>query len=348
MVKLGIIGAGAIARSGYEGFSKSQKAEVVAICDRNTGRREAFAREYGVPRTYAEASELLADKDIQGVYVALPNVFHVPVSKAALEAGKHVILEKPFAMNYAEAAQLQEVIKSSGKVFTLGMNQRFNQDSQKIKTLAEQGYFGDIYHAKAYWRRRSGIPKKGTWFGSSKMAGGGCILDIGVHMLDLCLYTVDNFKPEAVSGATYTRFGNRGLGHGGWGKSDDEAIPFDVDDFATALIKLEGGLTVGLDVSWACHQKDRNFNNVEIYGDSAGATLYPAQVFTHEEELGAHMTADNLNVKIKYPHTDRFCNFVHSILGEEEPCAPIEQALVIQKILDGIKESAATGKEVRL
>ena len=348
MIKAGIIGAGAIAGSGVEGFVASGKAEVIAICDRDESRRTQFAAAHGVNRSYSDAEELLADGDIDAVYIALPNVFHIPVATAAIEAGKHVILEKPFAMSHAEASQFAEVVKASGKVFTLGMNQRFLADSQKIKALAEDGVFGEIYHAKAYWRRRSGIPKKGTWFGSQKLAGGGSILDIGVHALDLCLFTVDNFRPEAVSGMTQTRFGNRGLGHGSWGRSDDEQIPFDVDDFAVGLIKLHGGLTVTLDVAWACHQQDRNWNNVEVFGESGGASLYPAQVYAADNELDGHKTVSEPSATIRYRHQNRFCNFVYAILDEEPLCVTIEQALAVQRILDAVRESSQTGREVRM
>jgi predicted dehydrogenase len=348
MVQVGIIGAGAIAKSGYNGFTKSGQAEVAAICDMNERRLGEFATEFGIPKKYTDPNDLIADKDLDAVYVAVPNKFHAPLAKAALESGKNVILEKPFAMNLKEAQEVEAAVKASGKVFAIGMNQRFNEDSQKIKALVEDGAFGEIYHAKAYWFRRSGIPKAGTWFGNKQLSGGGCLLDIGVHMLDLALYTIGNFDAEAVSGATYSKFGSRGLGYGGWGKSDSEGLKFDVDDFATAMIKLKGGVTVALNVSWAIHQKPLNDHNVEIFGTEAGATCYPAEVFKFDPVLKTPYEIDKISAELRYPHTDRFVNFVKAILGEEEVCADVTQGIAIQKILDAIYESGTSGKEVRI
>ncbi|MEM9424403.1 MAG: Gfo/Idh/MocA family oxidoreductase [Spirochaetota bacterium] len=359
MIKVGIIGAGMISPSGIEGFQNSGIAEVVAIADQHRGRAEQRAKEYGIPRVYESAERLLADRDIEVVYVALPNRFHVPVSLAALAAGKHVICEKPMAMNLAEGQKLAAALqKYDGLKFMIGQNQRFAADSQKIKYLAEQGYFGELYHAKAYWRRRCGAPKKGTWFGSQELAGGGCILDIGVHMLDLSLYIMGNFEAESVSGASYSKLAHRGFGFGGWGMSDDEGLPFDVDDLSCALIKLKGGATVALDVSWSSHSAHDDFYNVDFYGSEAGAQCYPAKVFTFDKVLHS-----NVNVELKggdtqessfaglplrYPHCDRFINFLRAVREEEELGVQLGQSLQVQRILDAIRESAQSGREVRL
>ena len=231
----------------------------------------------------------------------------------------------------------------------VGMNQRFRSESQTIRNLAQEGKLGEIYHAKAFWFRRSGIPKLGTWFGNKAIAGGGALLDIGVHLLDLALYVADNFKPVTVSGSTYTKFGNRGLGEGGWGMSDREDIVFDVEDFATALIKFENGATVTLDVSWAIHQKDGNRHDVHMFGTEGGASLFPGEVFHYGETPG------NQDYQVVTPepqttldHDNRFHNFINSLKGEEEPLVKVEESLAVQKILDGIYASCATGKEVRI
>jgi predicted dehydrogenase len=168
-------------------------------------------------------------------------------------------------------------------------------------------------------------------------------------MLDLCLYTINNFEPVSVVGATYTKFGNRGLGEGGWGLSDRSEVPFDVDDFASAFIRFANGATVTLDTSWACHQAEGNRDNVEIFGTEAGATLRPARLFRGGTGLPAtYEIADELKVVLKMPHQERFHNFINHLRGEEELCVTTRQALVVQKILDGIAESNRTGREVRL
>lgn len=348
-VRFGIIGAGMIAGYAADAIKRHAHGQVVAAQDLNAERLLALKEKYNIPATYATAKELFADKNVDAVYIATPNKFHCPLAIQALEAGKHVILEKPFAMNAKEAAQAIAAAKKAKRTLTLGMNQRFDSNSQKIKSLVEEGAFGEIYHAKAYWMRRTGIPKLGTWFGNMELAGGGSLYDIGVHMLDLCLYTINNYKPVSVVGATYTKFGNRGLGEGGWGLSERSKIKFNVDDFASAFIRFANGATVTLDTTWACHTALGNKDNVEIFGTEGGATLRPARIFRYgKAKDSGYEVIDEVKAPLAFPHQDRFHNFINYLRGEEKLCTEIEQGLVVQKILDGIAESARTGKEVRL
>lgn len=346
IVRYGFIAAGNITQSSAKAIQGNDQSEVLAVWDPHEGRKNKLCKEYDIPTAAKSAQEILGNPDIDVVYVASPNKFHAPWALEVLKAGKHLLLEKPFAMNAAEAQEVLDLAKSTGKVFALGMNNRYNKDCQMIKTLVEQGLLGDIYHAKAYWRRRTGIPGMGTWFGNKELAGGGCLLDIGVHMLDVCLSTMGNFEPESVSGATYTKFGNRGLAAGSWGKSDKEDIPFTVDDFSTALIKLKGGATVSLDATWAAHT-GTPFQNVELFGTEAGAALFPAQIFRFSE-ISDYDIVDNIQADIKYEHCCRFANFTKAVLGEEELGAKPQQSLAVQKILDAIYESSKTGHEVRI
>lgn len=189
-------------------------------------------------------------------------------------------------MNAQEAEEVIAVAKTSGRAFTLGMNMRFVKEFQKIKTIADAGGLGEIYHGKAYWFRRSGIPTLGTWFGNKELAGAGAINDIGVHYLDACLYLMNNFDPVSVSGVTYTKFGNRGLGEGDWGNSDKGNIAFDVDDFASALIKMRNGATVNLEVTWACHTAEANRQGVELFGTEAGALIPPGKIHKSDPVTG--------------------------------------------------------------
>lgn len=349
-VRFGFIGAGQIAYYAADAVAKNTDAVLHAAFDPHAERLAKFAQERKIARTYTSVEALLADKELDAVYIATPNKFHVPLTRQALEAGKHVILEKPFAMNYKEAKEVVALSKKLGLVFTLGMNQRFTPDSQRIKTLVEQGILGDIYHAKAYWRRRAGIPSLGTWFSSHELAGGGALYDIGVHMLDLCLYTIDNYKPVSVSGATYTKFGNRGLGEGGWGMSEKSGIKFDVDDFSSAFIRFENGATVTLDATWAGHSELANRDNVEIFGTEGGASLRPAKLFRFgsKDSYAKYEVLEVDNVPTKWAHNDRFHNFINHLVGKEELAVSLEQALIVQKILDAIALSSQRGREVVL
>ena len=178
------------------------------------------------------------------------------------------------------------------------------------------------------------------------MAGGGALLDIGVHMLDLGLHLADLWKPVSVTGATYTKFGDRGLGEGGWGNSDkQDDIIFDVDDFASALIKFDNGATVALDVSWAAHMEERDRHDVQLFGTEGGATAFPGKVFKFGED--GYSVEPDLTTEPALPHCERFHNFINSILGTEQPLTTIVESLTIQRILDAIYESCATGREVR-
>ena len=346
-VRFGFVGAGQIAYHAADAILRHPHAKLVAVQEPHLERRETLRKKHSMEFGHEAVEELLENKSVDAVYIAVPNKFHVPLAIQCLEAGKHVILEKPFAMNAKEAQEAIAAAEKAGVVLMIGMNQRFTSDSQKIKQLVEDGVLGEIYHAKATWLRRTGIPKLGTWFGNKAIAGGGSLYDIGVHMLDLCLYTIGNFEPVSVVGATYTKFGNRGLGEGGWGLSDRVETAFDVDDFASAFIRFKNGATVTLDTAWACHQAEGSKENVQIFGTEAGATLRPAKLFRGGSGAPVNYEiVDELNVKLKMPHQERFHNFINHLRGEEELCVTTAQALVVQKILDAIAESNRTAREV--
>jgi len=347
-IKFGFIGAGGITPYAADAIKGHPSASVVAVQDLNPERLRKLCSERGIPKAYATAGELLADPGIDAVYVAVPNKFHVPLAIQALEAGKHVILEKPFAMNHAEALRAAEAARSAGRVLTLGMNQRFLPMPQKIRSLVQGGKLGEIYHAKAWWFRRSGIPKLGTWFGSKELAGGGCLYDIGVHLLDLCLYLVGDFSPVSVTGATYSKFGNRGLGEGGWGQSERSDIKFDVEDFASGFLRFASGLTISLDVSWACHTGENDGWDVQLYGTEAGALAVSGKVFRPGDGGDGYAVIQDPAASVAFPHGDRFHNFINHLLGTEPLCVTLDQALAVQRILDALAESAVTGREVRL
>ena len=347
-IKVGVIGAGGIAPSHCEGVLKHPNGELLAIADTHPGRAKEIQERYAVPKVYTEVNTLINDADLDAVSIGLPTFLHAEVAIAALESGKHVMLDKPFAMSRTEAVKVIETAKKMNKVFAVGMNQRFNESAQTIKAIVERGELGEIYHAETYWCRRTGAPKFGTWFNDKSKSGGGTLLDIGVHALDLCLYLIGNFEPERVSGAAYTKFGNRGIGEGGWGRSDVGEQVFDVDDFATALIKLEGGATVILKTSWVRHQADISQMDLEIFGTEAGAHVYPPKICRFSKTPGEYEVVEPQNVKLRHPSCDRIVNWIDAILGEDElECKP-EQSLAVQKIIDAIYESSNTGKEVAI
>lgn len=348
-LRFGVLGAGQISRSACEEINRHTSARVVAASDPSAERLAGLATALGGDlRTFPDNQALLQDPDIDAVFIATPNAFHAPLASSALQAGKHVLVEKPFATNAIEARAVVEQAAQSGKLLSVGMNQRFREDSQGVRALVESGKLGHVYHAKAFWFRRAGIPKLGTWFGSKALAGGGALYDIGVHLLDLALFAMGRFNPVSVSGQTYSHFGARGIGEGNWGMSERAHPEFDVDDGATALLRFEGGATLSLDVSWAIHQKEHDRMNVVLHGTEAGAGCYPGELYRFGQEPGVYEASPLEATALRYPHTNRFHNFINAVLGTEDLCVSPEQALAVQRILDAIYESSRLGREVML
>ncbi len=348
IINVGIIGAGAIAVDHANGVQAYGGAQVAAIADSSAERCRALADKFQIPKVYTDLRKLIADPEIDAVIVGLPNYLHLPVSLAALSAGKHVLLEKPMALNYGEARRIAEAARKHKRVLMPAMNMRFNRKIQTIKALAQRGEFGEFYQAKAYWLRRSGCPRFGTWFGQKQFAGGGAILDIGVHALDAALYLLDNWRPLAVSGAIYSKFGPRGLGEGRWGKSDIGKNRFDVDDSGIAFIRLAGGVTLSLEASWARHAEQDNKSGLELFGTEAGAEAFAAKVFRYGKKPGEYEVVEPQNIPLRHPAASRQGHWLDVILGRDKPDVTMAQALVVQQILDAIYKSAKTGREVRL
>jgi predicted dehydrogenase len=343
-VRFGFIGAGQIAHHSAGIVNKHPKGRVVAVQDTDAARAALLAEKHAVPSVCREAAEVFGNPEVDAVYIAVPNKFHAPLVLAALEAGKHVLIEKPLAMNATEGAAMIEAARKADRVLLVGMNQRYIPAAQTIRAAVAAGEAGEIYHAKAYWWRRSGIPKIGTWFTNRALAGAGACNDIGVHALDACLFLIDNFDPVAVTGATYAKFGPCGLGEGGWGHSDRVHTEFDVDDFATAFIRMRNGATVTLEAVWAAHFPDEQRFGVDVYGTEAGLSLDPLEI-RHAGPDGYVIERD-FSRPLALPHCERFHNLINHLCEGEELLVKPAQALVVQKILDAINESSRTGREV--
>jgi predicted dehydrogenase len=307
--------------------------------------RDAAAK-FNIPEVVTDYRKLLGRADIDVISIALPNYLHAKVTLDALRAGKHVMLDKPMATNARDAAKLVAEAKKRGVLFMVGQNFRFNLETQTARQIVEKGSLGDIYHAKTSWSRRSGIPRIGSWFTQKRFAGGGCTYDIGVHALDRCLYLLGEFDAAAVSGQTFAKFGPRGLGNGGWGRSEiDPKAPFDVDDLSIALIKLKSGRTVLLEASWAAHGPLIDVNYTQLFGTEAGLSLPPVKMFRQNRtDYSTHEVA----LLPPLVNTNRMVHFIDCLLGKAKPYVKPEESLAVQKILGAIYVSAATGREVRI
>jgi predicted dehydrogenase len=344
--RVAVIGAGAIGNDHLASFRLHPAAEVVAIAEVSRERGRAAADHFGIPEVVTDYRKLLARADIDVVSIALPNYLHAPVALDALRAGKHVMLDKPMATNARDAARLVAEARRRRLVFMVGQNFRFALETQTAKQLVDRGALGEVYHAKTSWVRRAGIPRIGSWFTQKRFSGGGCTYDIGVHALDRCLYLMGEFDAAAVSGQTFSKFGPRGLGNGGWGRSEiDPRAKFDVDDLSIALIKLRSGRTVLLEVSWAAHVPAADANATQLFGTEAGLLMPPVQLL--RQARGAYLT-EAVDALPPLVCTNRMVHFIDCVLGKAKPHVKPEESLAVQKILDAIYVSAATGREVRV
>ena len=342
-----VIGTGMIGHGHIAGFQQSPHAEVLAIAEKSPERGQEAARKFSVPEVHENYRDLLRRKDIAAVSIALPNHLHASVAIEALRAGKHVLLDKPMATNARDAARILVAARQARRVFMVGQNMRFNPDSQALKAVIDDGVLGKIHHAHAYWLRRSGIPRIGSWFTQKKFAGGGACYDIGVHLLDLTLHLLGRFDVRSVSGSTTGFLGSKGIGDGKyWGRSEiDPRMIFDVDDRAAAFLKLKNGTTIYLNVTWAAFQEDADRYGVELYGDKAGAHWAPCKLYRPGD--GRFIVEQIAPRNLRYP-TERMVHFMECVALGKKPLVKPEESLHVQKVLDAIYQSSRTGREVRI
>lgn len=349
-LRVGLMGAGAIANDHCSKINAHPEAAVAAVADPSRERRESVRRAHGIARGFDSWEALAADPGLDAVVIALPNSLHLPASLAALAAGKHVLLEKPFALNSGEAERIAAAAARRNLVLTVGMNLRYSPEAHALREIVRRGDLGQIYHVKAFWYRRKGVPRFGTWFVNKDLSGGGCLLDIGVHLLDLGLYLSGLWDPVRVFGQTYGIFGRRGFGEGKWGHSDrKKGLKFDVDDSATALIRFGNGATLELNVTWVQHREEPNLRNIQLFGSEAGASLSPVRVFRpsagHDGEYESVTPQDVATGPVP---ANRQADWIDAILGRSRPLCETGQALIVQRVLDAIYRSAETGRDARI
>lgn len=346
-LKLGIISAGAISKNHIEGYRRAG-GEVLAICDPVPAAVDGRLKEYGIPRGYGTAEELLADGEIDAVSVCSPNSLHCDFVLKALAAGKHVMTEKPMAMDVGQARRMVEASRKAGKILMCGHNQRFLPECQKAEELRRNGVLGEVYHGRCGWIRRRGIPGLGRWFTNRALSGGGPLIDIGIHLIDRTWYMMGKPKPVAVSGQTYRKFGHDIPGYvctSMWAGPRDPVGVMDVEDFASAFIRFENGATMSVEVSWAANRSDESPYSL-ILGDKAGARVDDAGL-TLFGERGNALATETLAFDPN-PYPDRHGHFLACIRGDVPCSCPGEDGLAIQEVLNGIYESGAQNREVRL
>ena len=350
MIKVGLIGTGGISGVHLGGYSRNPNAEIYALCDINEKNLAKRAEEYKVSRTFTDYREMLALKELDAVSVCTWNSAHAECAIAALRAGKHVLCEKPMALNTAQAQEMEKAAKESGKLLMIGFVRRFGNDCAVLKDFIDSGSFGEIYYAKAQYLRRKGCP--GGWFGDKSRSGGGPLIDLGVHVIDLCRYLMGGPQPVSVYGATFSKLGDRrhikdARGYSSTVVSKDDI--FDVEDMATALIRFDNGAVLSVEASFSLNI-EKDVGNIELFGTKAGCKLDPElTIFTDMNDYLANVKLSQSTALSFDGLFDNEINHFVECIETGKPCRnPAQDGVTLMKILDGIYESARTGHEVLL
>lgn len=353
-VKVGIIGCGGIANGKHmPSLAKLDNVEMVAFCDIVEERAKKAAEKYGTKdaKVYKDYKELLKDKSIDVVHVCTPNKSHSFITIDALNSGKHVMCEKPMAKTSAEARAMVEAAKKSKKKLTIGYQNRFRADSQYLHNICERGDLGEIYYAKAHAIRRRAVPTWGVFLNEDEQ-GGGSLIDIGTHALDLTLWMMDNYKPKSVMGSTFHKLSNRENAANAWGPWDPKK--FTVEDSAFGFITMENGAVIVLESSWALNSLDIGEAQTYLCGTEGGADMRDGLRINGEKFSKLYETKVELNPggvdfydgKTEKPEELEARLWIESIINDTEPLVKPEQAMVVTQILEAIYESSKTGKAV--
>ena len=345
-LRVGVIGAGDIARQQHLPYWRELEAEgrveVRGICDVMKERREAQAELCAQATPYADYKEMIAAQEFDVIDVCTQNRLHAPASIAGLEAGAHVLCEKPMAMNVKECKAMIAAAKKAKKKLMVAQHMRFEARAQKLKEVVNSGALGEIYAAETKWLRRRGIPGWGR-FHIKKESQGGPLIDIGVHMMDLCIWLMGSPKPVSVSGKVYRMFGDRkDLFNADWGVPY-KLSEFDVEDHATALVRFEKGLTMQMSVSWAANISDETVD-LRVLGDKGGIGINPLGYFSADHSSLTSSTWDWLSQEDG--HRAEIRHFTECLEKNKPVLVQPEESLRIQQIIDAIYTSSQRNKEV--
>ncbi len=342
-LRIGVIGLG-MGRNHVKGYQGHPAAQVVAVADPDAARRQEIGDLYGVPRRYASAEAMFQEEKLDVVSIATPNKYHLPLALAAFEAGCHVLCEKPMAMNAGEARQMLAAAQRAGRRLMINFSFRFTEQSMALKAQVEAGALGEVYFARTVWHRRRGLPRLGSWFGQKELSGGGPLIDLGVHRLDLALWLMGYPQPVWVMGSAYNAIAAR--------LAAEKQVLYDVEDLAIGMVRFANGATLELEASWAANIKESELMETRLYGTLGGLVqrnldeTYKFEAELHVERNGAHF-----DMKLHPPTPPvptPMAHFVDCILNGAPHLATGEEGLRVMEILDALYQSAAEGQPVRV
>ena len=354
-LRVGVVGLGYAGTTHLTSFHEIEGIEVVALAGKEADRLAALGAAYALPHLLAYWEDLVALPELDIVSIATPNALHYPIAVAALAAGKHVFCEKPLALDTAQATEMVRAAKDHDRVLEVAFNHRRRADVQWARDYVETVGIGRIYHARASWKRRAGIPGLHSWFTSKAIAGGGALIDLGPHVLDSLLFLLGEPRVVAVSAVTHGE-----LGRAGYGAMDrqeqvaSDADAFGVEDLASALFRLDDGSSVAFEISWAGHAVDDEDIAIELLGVDGGVRLFVPRYASDgtlrifRDVAGAPVT---IEPEVHVPggeHSLVIREFVDAIRGGDWDAHRGDFALHRTAVLDACYRSAAEGREVRL
>ena len=349
-MKVAMIGCGNIANNAHiPAYLKNPDAELAYFCDILPDRAEAAVAKYGCGKAITDYREALADKTVDVVSVCTPNHMHAEISIAAMRAGKDVLCEKPIARTYDEALTMQRAQHETGRLLAIGVCNRFSDSVNRIKQYIDQGKLGDVYHVHASFRAHRSIPGLGGAFTTKAIAGGGALIDWGVHFLDVVMYCTGDPKPRTVSGEMFGRLGRDVEGYvykDMWAGPPIKDGTYDVEDSVTALVRTEGPV-VTLHGAWA-----QNIGEDEMYidfmGDKAGIRLHYGSDFTlYSVENGALLSATPV-FTMRNMYENEINAFVKCVQTGEKPASHVDTVLTSARVMQAIYDSAAAHRELAL
>jgi predicted dehydrogenase len=355
VLRVGVIGVGWAGQQHLAAYDALPGVEIAAIAGLEDAVRIELAEQYGVERHVPRWEDLLEEPGLDAVSVAVPTFLHAPIAVAALERGLHVLSEKPIARSVAEADAMVEAARTAGRILDVAFNHRRRGDIEALKSVIDAGRLGELYYANAWWLRRSGIPTLGSWFTNSEMAGGGPLLDIGIHVLDYSMFLLGYPVITAVSASTYDL-----LGRAGFGSSNDSpkttsegASTFDVEDLATVFMRLDGGRTLTVEASWAAHRSAVDQFGITLYGTEGGAELIvrdmepsgSLRIFTDEAGVPAET---RLTAPPGLGHKTVVREFVERIRSGDWTGADGSGAAALARVVEECYRSAREQREIRL
>ncbi|GAK05024.1 NADH-dependent dehydrogenase [Geomicrobium sp. JCM 19037] len=340
MLHVVVIGLGTISEMHLSAYEQNPNVQLYGVCDVNEERAERVAEKYSVKNVFTDATDVFNDANVQAVSICTWNKTHAQLAIQALEAGVNVLVEKPLAMSVEEAEQIQEAERTSKAMLQVGYVRRFSSNAQVLKQFIDRGELGEVYYAKASYIRRIGNP--GGWFADRELSGGGPLIDLGVHLIDLCWYMMDRPAVQSVAGHSYHRLGNRSniKNLSFYKAADYESSKNSVEDLANGLVTFENGASMQFDVSYSLHAKEDEVH-IKLYGTKGGAELEPELIIVTESEntiLNIQPQMDHPNFHFQSAFQNQIDGFVSAVLNEEVSPAPVEDGIELLKIIEKIYE----------